>query len=234
VDAFIALTRFQRDLMVAAGLPGDRVSVKPQFYTDPPQPLSWEKRSQRVVSIGRLSEEKGVRVLLAAWLQWGRQCPELDIIGDGPLRQELQALSDRSGLGDRIHFLGQLPFAKAQERLSQARLMVVPSLCFEGFPMVIREAFALGVPVAASNLGSLPCIVHEGETGVLIEPGNAPAFYHTVKNLWDDQKSLSKMGQNARMEFEEKYTADVNHKILMEIYEKATLNRRKHSTGPFS
>ena len=234
VDAFIALTQFQKGLMIAAGLPEDRVHVKPHFYANPPSPSPWESRPSRVVYMGRLGEEKGVRVLLDAWQQWGGQCPELNIIGDGPLRQELQAISEQAGLGDKVHFLGQLPFAEAQERLAQARLMVLPSLCFEGFPMVIREAFALGVPVAASNLGSMPCIVNEGKNGVLIEPGNATAFYHAVKTIWDDQDQLDQMGRNARTEFEEKYTAGANHKILMEIYEKAISNRRRQHTGPFS
>jgi glycosyltransferase involved in cell wall biosynthesis len=233
VDAFITLTQFQKELMVAAGLPKDRVHVKPQFYANPPSPLPWESRSRRVVYMGRLGEEKGVRVLLDAWQQWGRQCPELDIIGDGPLRQELQAISEQAGLGDRVNFLGQLPFTEAQERLAQAGLMVVPSLWFEGFPMVIREAFALGVPVAASNIGSLPCIVNEGKNGVLIEPGNAKAFYHAVKTIWDDQNLLDQMGRNARTEFEERYTADANHDLLMEIYEKAISNRRRQHTGLF-
>lgn len=225
VDAFIALTQFQKELMVAAGLPKDRVHVKPHFYANPPSPLPWESRPSRIVYMGRLGEEKGVRVLLEAWRKWGRKCPELDIIGDGPLRQELQTLSEQAGLGDRVNFLGQLPFAKAQERLAQARLMVLPSLCFEGFPMVIREAFALGVPVAASNLGSMPCIVNDGKNGVLIEPGNASAFYHAVKTIWDDQESLGQMGRNARAEFEEKYTADANHEILINIYRQAIESR---------
>lgn len=99
--------------------------------------------------------------------------------------------------------------------------------------MVIREAFALGVPVAASNIGSLPCIVNEGKNGVLIEPGNAKAFYHAVKTIWDDQNLLDQMGRNARTEFEERYTADANHDLLMEIYEKAISNRRRQHTGLF-
>lgn len=231
VDAFIALTQFQKGLMIAAGLPENLVHVKPHFYANPPSPLPWKKRSRRIVYMGRLGEEKGLRVLLDAWRKWGRQCPELDIIGDGPLRQELQAIAEQSGLGDRVHFLGQLPFAEAQKRLAQARIMVVPSLWFEGFPMVIREAFALGVPVAASNLGSMPCIVNNDKNGVLIEPGNATAFYHAVKTIWDDQDSLDQMGRNARTEFEEKYTADANHDLLMGIYEKALSNRRRQHPG---
>lgn len=225
VDAFIALTTFQKDMMAAAGLPEHKIFIKPHFYPAPPTPLPWNDRKNRVIYIGRLSGEKGVSLLLDAWAKWGTDAPALDIIGDGPLLGELQDLVRRNGIDKTITFSGQLSFHETQAKLAQAKLLILPSLCFEGFPMVIREAFALGVPVAASDLGSMPCIVNAGKDGVLFKPGDASHIYQTVKAIWQGQEQLAQMGKNARAEFEEKYSADANYQNLMDIYRQAIENR---------
>jgi glycosyltransferase involved in cell wall biosynthesis len=221
VDAFIALTQFQRDKLVDAGLPAERVYVKPHFYPAPPKPLPWDAREPRAVFIGRLGEEKGLHVLLEAWRAWGPGAPALELIGDGPERTTLEASARTHGLNGRIRFSGQLPFAETQARLARASLLLLPSLCFEGFPMVIREAFALGVPVAASRLGSMPCLVEEGVNGVLFAPGDADDLLQRVKSLWNTPERLATMAGNARADFETKYTEDVNYRTLMAIYESA-------------
>jgi glycosyltransferase involved in cell wall biosynthesis len=87
--------------------------------------------------------------------------------------------------------------------------------------MVIREAFALGVPVAASRLGSMPCLVEEGVNGVLFAPGDADDLLQRVKSLWNTPERLATMAGNARADFETKYTEDVNYRTLMAIYESA-------------
>ena len=93
--------------------------------------------------------------------------------------------------------------------------------------MVIREAFALGVPVAASRLGSLPHLVEDGQNGVLFEPGKTKDLLRVLQKLWRQPDKLPAMGQKARVDFEEKYTAAVNYEILMEIYQAAMVVRHK-------
>ena len=134
--------------------------------------------------------EKGLNILIDAWKQWGREAPQLEIIGDGPERVSLQKSVKGNGIEDKISFLGQLPFLEVQRRLRLARLLVLPSLCFEGFPMTIIEAFSLGVPVAASDIGPLPNIVKNGESGILFKPGDALSLYHTMKEIWDRVRSV--------------------------------------------
>lgn len=221
VDAFIALTEFQKGELTAAGLPAAKVHVKPHFYADPPRPLPWEERSPRVVFVGRLGEYKGVHVLVEAWKRWGAGAPELEIIGDGPMLQELT----RAAAGSPIHFFGHLSFAQTQERIARARLLVLPSLCFEGFPMVIREAFALGVPVAGSRIGSIPCIVTDGSNGLLFNPGDPADLLEVVRRGWEDPARLERLGELARTEFDDKYTAPINHQRLLQIYREAIAAR---------
>jgi len=226
VDAFIALSGFQKNLMNQAGLPEISIHVKPNFYPDPPAALPWDSREDKIVFIGRLGEEKGVHLLVQAWKQWGADAPPLEIIGDGPLRETLTETAAKEGLEGKILFLGQLPFAEAQQRLSRVRLLVLPSLWFETFGLVACEAFAFGIPVAASRLGPLPDIVPEGRAGALFEAGNVEDLLRVVRGLWSNQALLSQMAVKARKEFEEKYTADVNYRTLMQIYE-AAIHRRK-------
>ena len=77
VDAFIALSEFQRARMIEAGLPAELVHVKPNFYPGDPTVVPWAERNQSVVFAGRLTAEKGVRALVRAWLLWGESAPEL-------------------------------------------------------------------------------------------------------------------------------------------------------------
>lgn len=227
VDVFIALSDFQKRLMAQAGLPDETIHVKPQFYPDPPEAQPWGSRENKIIFIGRLSEEKGVRILIETWRAWGAGAPRLEIIGDGPLKDGLARASAELGLTRKISFAGQLPFDEAQRHLSGARALVLPSLCFEGFPMVIREAFALTVPVVASRLGPLPGIVPEGIAGVLFRPGDSGDLLRALRSLWDDQYRLAELATGARHLFEQKYTADSNYKTLIDIYETAMRRRQR-------
>jgi glycosyltransferase involved in cell wall biosynthesis len=224
VDAFIALTEFQQKLMVEAGLPSKRLHVKPNFYAGNPQPSPWEQRGKYVVFAGRLSIEKGVEDLIRAWLKWGESAPELRILGDGPLRESLQNMaSSLPGVG--IRFLGQLPAVDAVRQIAEAQLLVLPSICFEGFPMVIREAFAYGTPAAVSNIGPLPSIVRDGVCGVIFQPQDAASLFHEVRSAWAKPGLLEKLGLHARAEFNAHYNEDANYEMLIKIYE-AALGRR--------
>lgn len=217
VDAFIVPSGFQREKMVAAGLPAQRVHVKPNFYAGNPSPILWKERAKCVVFAGRLSREKGVEALMRAWRQWGAGAPELRVAGDGPLRARLVELAR----GLPVRFLGQLGGSEAQAEIAQARMVIVPSQWFEGFPMVLHEAFAHGTPAAVSNIGPLPSIVAHGRTGVVFEPGNPGSIVEAVRTVWENPERLESMGIAAREEFEQHYTREANYRILMDVFERA-------------
>jgi glycosyltransferase involved in cell wall biosynthesis len=226
VDAFIALSEFQQKLMVEAGLPSDRVHVKPNFFAGHPQPSPWGQRGKYVVFAGRLSIEKGVEGLIRAWLKWGESAPELRILGDGPLRESLQKMAS-SLPGVRIRFLGQLPAVVAERQIAEAQLLVLPSVCFEGFPMVIREAFAYGTPAAVSDIGPLPSIVRDGVSGVVFGAGDTESLFHTVSGAWATPGLLETLGEGARAEFATLYNENANYDMLMAIYAAAMDRRTK-------
>lgn len=224
VDAFITLSDFQRNLMTAGGLPARRIHVKPNFYAGAPVVVPFAQRPNYLVFVGRLGEEKGLRALIQAWQDWGPGAPVLQIIGDGPLRTTLQ----HQAAGLPVEFLGQVSAETAQAHIARARLLLLPSECFEGFPMVIREAFAFGTPAAVSNLGPLPDIVQDGKSGLVFEAGNPGNLLDAVRSAFQAPGLLERLGQGARSEFEKKYTEEANYQALMHIYESAINTSRGH------
>ena len=225
VDAFITLTEFQKEKMVGFGIPERSLFVKPQFLENPPQPIPWQRREAKAVFIGRLYAAKGIHVLINSWIKWGKTAPPLEIIGDGPIKDELLNMVGKSEAAGSIFFLGNLSHTETMKRLSLAQLLILPSICFEGFPMVVQEAYAHGVAIAASNIGSLPHLIAENRTGVLFTPGNAESLLASVQKLLADTSALCTMGEQAKQEFDSKYTSGRNYEILMRIYASAAMHR---------
>lgn len=212
VSRYIALTEFARGRFAAGGLPADRIVVKPNGLNQDVQPGTGQ--GGYVAFVGRLSAEKGVRVLLEAW----RRLPQirLRIVGDGPLREELQLHAAQAGLN--VEFTGRLSRQELPAIVGAASALIVPSLWYEGFPMVIVEAFASATPVIASRLGSLAEIVRDDATGALFMPGDAAALAATVERVTSDLPALARMRTAARMQFDERYCANANYRSLLEIY----------------
>ena len=217
VEAFIALSDFQRQRFVEAGLPAERVHVKPNFYPGNPATTPWSERADRVVFVGRLSAEKGVTTLLNAWALWGDQAPPLRIVGDGELRQELE----ERARGLPVEFVGQVSLEKAQAEIGQAKLLVLASEWYETFGLTVIEGFARGTPAAVSDLGPLPDLVREPESGCVFQPGDAEALLRAVRSAWKNPGLLQRWSRGARAAFEAKYTEYANYVMLMEVYEKA-------------
>lgn len=218
VAAFVVLTEFARETFVAAGLPEDRIFVKPNFVD--PDPGEREEPGESALFVGRLSGEKGLDTLLDAWAKLERKVP-LRIAGDGPLRPYVARRLGDPRL-DRVQLLGALGRGAVLDAMREARVLVFPSRCYEGFPLVIAEAFACGVPVIASRLGSMAEIVEDGRTGLHFTPGSAADLASVVDGAWAEPKQLEDMGRAARREYEKRYTAERNAEMLTRIYERVT------------
>lgn len=216
IDVLIALTGFGREKMLQAGFSPDQVLVKPNFVD--PDPGFSPERGDYFIFVGRLSPEKGLHTLLRAWEDLS-DIP-LKIIGEGPLLADLQRIAaPRSPAA--VEFWGRLPRREMLSRLRGAACLVLPSECYETFGLVAVEAFACGVPVIASRLGAMEEIVQEGRSGLLFTPGNAQDLAEKVLWAKANRERMQEMGRNARKEYETKYTAEQNYRILMEIYQRA-------------
>jgi glycosyltransferase involved in cell wall biosynthesis len=213
VSRFIAVTEFVKRQMMAGGLPGARIRVKPNFV---PRPLRARTGAgEYLLFLGRLSPEKGVDVLLDAW---SPELGQLLIAGDGPSRRELEAQALRHG--GSVRFLGAQPHERCMELIAGARVLVVASRWYETFGLVVVEAFAHGVPAIVPALGVFPDLVQDGRTGLHFAPGEASDLRNKMLELVDPARSVW-MGEEARRLYEAVYTPARNLTSLLGIYREA-------------
>ena len=212
VDAYITFNEFTKQKLVAGGLPAAKLHIKPNFIA--PDPGIGTGTGDYALFVGRLTEEKGVATLLTAWPQLAGRLP-LKLIGDGPLAPVVQAAAANHS---NIEWLGRKDQAEVRRLMGAARFLVVPSQWYEtGGPLVILEALATGTPILSADLGPLANIADY--TGRLFTAGDPSSMVAQVHWLLDHPDVLAQMRLNARAEFEAKYTAAQNVKLLLDIYE---------------
>jgi len=221
VDRYIVLTDFARSRFVKAGLPAQKITVKKNCVD--PDPGMRTQEGSYALYVGRVSEEKGTPTLLRAWQQLPRTYT-LRVMGDGPARAQLEREATAQGLSN-VTFMGQQPRDRVIEAMKGARFVVFPSELYENLPLTIIEAFACGVPVLASNLGAMPEIVDDDRTGMLFPPGDAEQLARTVARAWERPGYMRLLGEQARREYEAKYTAAANYRQLLGIYREVIAGR---------
>lgn len=229
IDAYIAISSFVRNKYVEAGFPADKVFVKPNFIEEDP---GWQPHSGNfALFLGRLSPEKGLSTLLEAWERLPSPVP-LVIAGDGPMRERLET-EVRGKQLRHIQFTGRLTRNDAYNALKKAALLVVPSIWYEPFGLVIAEAFACGTPVLGSNSGAIQEMLDDQITGISFAPGDAADLANRVAWAWDHLPELAAMGKTARHVYEERYTAKGNYSLLMKIYGYA-IDNHTHGKGSWA
>lgn len=219
IQGYVALSEFARRKFVEGGFPQHKMHVKPNFVeADPGEKTA---TGQFALFVGRLSPEKGIQTLISAWASMKNRCP-LVVVGDGPLRSQLEA---GNGLlkSSSITFSGWLSRTETLAIMKQAAFLVAPGVCYEG-PMTIAEAFACGTPVICSRLGAMQEIVDDRRTGLHFNPGDAEDLISKVTWALQHPEELIEMGKAARKQYENRYTAEKNYHLLMNIYEQTIGN----------
>ena len=212
VDCYIVLTEFLRDKLLAAGMPEDKLVVKPNFIADPVIGGELPPDGAGAVCIGRIAEEKGVEKMLEAWGDW--EYP-LTIIGDGPLREGLQ----KRFTNPAVTWLGLLDHNAVMEKLKTARFLAFPSTCYEGLPMAVTEADALGIPTVAEAIGTRIGLVIDGENGFLYRSGDIAMMrekYRAMAELAPEQYSA--MRNAARTTYLNRFTPEKVYPLLLKAY----------------
>jgi len=219
VSVLIALTPFAKAKLLQAGFRDDQVAVVPnpgsvrEAAVDP-------SAGKYVAFAGRISSEKGIDTLLAA----AAQMPDVPfkVAGDGPALLEMKGNAPRN-----VEFVGRLGSDELNEFYARSRILAVPSVWFEQFPMVVLEAMARALPVVGSRIGGLPEIIEEGLTGSLFEPGNPEDLVRQVRRLWEDPQLCRQMGIAGRQKVMREYTEDAYFHNLMAVYQAAIQRSRK-------
>lgn len=218
VDCYICLTEFGRERFVQGGLPATRLTVRSNALLDPPD--AGRGTGGYALYVGRLSHEKGVHTLINAWQ--GIDYP-LTIVGDGPIRAELEHLARQSGR--KITFLGLRTRHEVLTLMQEATLLAVPSEWYEGFPNTVLEALATGTPLVVSAIGALDEIVNDPENGRKFSAGNAAQLRLAVQQLLNDPIALATIRQQNRALFDRRYSPGYALTSLEQIYRGAISGR---------
>lgn len=174
----------------------DETVFSPQAQPAGPLPDGLPATRPRVGIVGRLTEQKGHADLLAAMVAVRRHHPaQLIVVGEGPLRNELESQVHRLGLREAVHFLGFRQDVSAI--LSYLDVFVLPSH-WEGFPTVLLEAMANGVPVIATDVSGSRELVIEKKTGRLVSPGNPEALACAIDEWLGDPAEAQSAAEAAR------------------------------------
>jgi glycosyltransferase involved in cell wall biosynthesis len=220
VDLFIAVSGFEREILVRGGLPPEKVVAKPNFVGSD----TWKSEKdaeEGALFVGRLSPEKGIRTLLSAW-NTGKIPLRLKIIGDGPMAEEVRSFA--AGKTD-VEYLGAQPPDKVYREMAKAKFLVFSSEWYETFGRTVVEAFSQGTPVLAADLGGISELVEEGVTGYRFAPGDVDALIAGAHRFCDG-KDYEQMRITCRNIFLSKFTAETNYELLTDIYAKAIALRK--------
>ena len=215
VSRFFCISAAQRDLLVSAGMPGERMAVKHNFVTDPGVRRTGD--GSHVLFLGRITEEKGVGLLMRAWDRLGGALGvPLVIAGTGPMQDEVAAWA--AGRED-VSYVGLRNKAECRALTADAVAVVAPSTWLEAFGLVVVEAMAAGVPTVAAAHGAFPELVDDGVTGLLHVPDDAASLADRLRAVAGDRNR--EMGDAARVRYEKDFTPAVGLDRLVAGYEAA-------------
>jgi glycosyltransferase involved in cell wall biosynthesis len=213
VARYIAMCEFSRAKLMQAGVPHDRIVLKPNFAQDSHGAHDLRAPRSGALFVGRLSAEKGIDVLIEAWKD---SAVDLELMGGGELSG-----AQRAAASPAVHIRGFVSDPVLAAAMRRSQFLVLPSLVYEGFPMVIAEAFAAGLPIIASRLGAMAELVEDGVTGLHFNAGDAADLSAKVRWAAANPAAMHQMSLNAREKYLRHYTPQANYERLMEIYDEA-------------
>lgn len=219
VSRFFCISRAQREVLVSAGLPGDRLGVKYNFVAEPRRVRGTV--AKHLLFLGRLTGEKGIELLMTAWdrlaADGGLGVP-LVIAGTGPMQDDVA----RWAAGrDDVRYAGLRNKAECQDLVAEAVAVIAPSVWLETFGLVVVEAMAAGVPAVAAGHGSFRELVEHGVTGLLHEPGDAASLAARLREIAADGERNREMGRAGRLVYERDFTPEVGLERLLDGYRAA-------------
>jgi colanic acid/amylovoran biosynthesis glycosyltransferase len=225
-DCLIAISKYNRDHLLRFGGDPKKIVYHPvgidckRFVY---QPRSTERGQPiRLLSVARLVEEKGLEFGIRALHRLTKETPQLqiryDIIGEGPLRENLQRLLRELGLVHQVRLLGAKTQGEVIQALLESDILLAPSLA-EALPVSLMEAHAVGLPVVATAVGSVDQIVQHGKSGFLASPGDVSALCRHLSDLIQHSELRANMGRCGRAHVEQHYDIERLNDRLVNLYE---------------
>jgi glycosyltransferase involved in cell wall biosynthesis len=220
VSTFIAVSEFQRDLLIEGGLNAAQIVIKPNFVRDTCE--VGDGRGGYALFVGRLTPEKGIRTVLKVWEEKKARLP-LKILGTGPLADEVRQRAVRV---PDVEYVGHQSSADVYAAMAAAKFLIFSSEWYEPFALTIVEAFSQGTPVIAAHIGANAALVEDGRTGLRFIPGDAEDLAAKIELFLANTSNYRAMRLQCRKVYEDRYTDKVNLKLLTDIYTAAIRKKR--------
>lgn len=200
VDRFACITDFQRQKLIQAGFDAGKIVVIPNSVPCPPSFQS--TLGDYIAYVGRLSYEKGYDLLIEV----ARRHPDIQFRFAGAQRMPSEVETPKN-----VRFMGYLKGKKLSDFIQNARFLVIPSRCYEGFPMAILEAAQFGKPAVGPNHGGFTEIIGERDAaiGCLFAPGDVDALEQQVFSLWNNPSEIARLGGKAHDKLLREYSTEV-------------------------
>lgn len=219
VARFFCISDAQRNILIQAGMPAQRLAVKHNFLEDPG--LRRAGPGEHILYLGRLTVEKGVPLLMAAWdeiaARGGLGMPLL-LAGSGPLQEEVARWA---GNRNDVRYLGLRSKAECRELTARSAAVVAPSAWMETFGLVVVEGMAAGVPAVAPAHGAFVELVEDGVTGLLHRPGDPIDLAACLRRVVASPQANTAMGAVTRRRYERDFTPEIGLERLIAGYEAA-------------
>lgn len=213
---YICLTDFNKGKLLLLNRNGKNVVREQQIFVKPNFVWKFEtektEKKEQYIYIGRLDKLKGIHVLLQAWKEFPEK--ELLLCGSGPEKNWIDQYLRENHM-EQVKLLGQLPHEKVLKLLAQSKALVLPTLWYEGQPMVILESYAVGTPVLASDIGNTGSMLIPGVTGIRFIPGDPEDLKRAVRELEKTEQ------WNTEAVYEKFYTPEKSYNRLKQIYDYA-------------
>jgi glycosyltransferase involved in cell wall biosynthesis len=207
------------------GLSSKRFSLIPNGIRLPQRQIVQSQEGMptvpRICVVSRLDRFKGIDFLLKALFLLCSEgfCQfECLIVGDGPERHSLKSLARSHNLQNNVQFYGRLPRHKVFDIIAESRMLVLPSF-YEGFPLTLLEAMALGLPIITTRIQGLPEIIPEGKNGILVSPGNVHELAQAIQTLLSNPDMAQKMGREGQHLVETRFSVEAMVGKTRRVYE---------------
>ncbi len=217
---YICLTEFNKEkLLQLKQIKPEKIFIKPNFVADIGNIIPYSQRQNQFVFAGRIDSLKGVDVLLEAWKLMGNNAPRLVICGIGPLEEWCKEYIEKNCLTS-VSMKGFVPNIEARKIIANSKALVLPTQWYEGFPMSIVEAFAVGTPVICSDLGNAGNLILEGVNGSKFKKDSSIELLEAINRLM----TYEQISESTLQDYKSRYTVDKNYSELVYIY--ASVMRR--------
>ncbi|MFD1806048.1 glycosyltransferase family 4 protein [Pasteurella oralis] len=192
---------------------------------------SFHSPNRQILAVGRLVPKKGFSVLLDALaiLKQRNIDMQCTLVGDGTLREQLQAQIDALNISDIVQMVGPMPQPEIIKFMRSANMMIAPSVISEdgdrdGLPTVLLESMALGTPVISTHVAGIPELVQDGITGLCVQPNDPTALADAIQCLLADVELCKTLSYQARALIEREYDEDKNVALLQALFRTAIDN----------